>query len=327
VKALRRADEQGYSRARGQFEGEIAALRDALKAERGLSFYAHIESLLQSRALQSKTYVFSTWRQWVYGITGLEEAERQKKVIAQLRDQLAASEGQSGAYLSKLSAVEKELRALRDEKRVIEDEYFNKVRDLRRDLEQLQREKEHQLEKLQLDNQMLQTRLDQSKSERAHLEEEHLSAIARERKGREQLIADKQDLEQERDQAQAQERSLRQKNKDLTSQYATQIDDLNTALTRTQNQEKTTRRDNEVFSETLKQVHTELAESKANVRTLEARIREQGAEIEQYVAEQKKVMMRLKHADEALEAANKQAPRGSGGNLGAHARGVRDLQE
>jgi chromosome segregation ATPase len=49
-RSLRRADEQGYSRARGQFEGEIMDLRDAVKAERGLSFFAHIENVMVGRA-------------------------------------------------------------------------------------------------------------------------------------------------------------------------------------------------------------------------------------------------------------------------------------
>eukprot|EP00656_Telonema_subtile_P053655 TRINITY_DN7826_c0_g1_i5.p1 TRINITY_DN7826_c0_g1~~TRINITY_DN7826_c0_g1_i5.p1 ORF type:complete len:1577 (-),score=728.10 TRINITY_DN7826_c0_g1_i5:169-4899(-) len=326
-KAMRRADEQGYNRARGQFEGEIEDLRSALKAERGLSFYAHIENMLQSRALQNKTFGFSTWRQWVHGHSSIEEAERANAVIARLKDELQAAEGQGGVYATRLQAAEKELRGLKDDKRLVEDEYFNKVRELQRDLEQVRRDKEHQLEKLQLDSQMMQSRLDQAKMERLHVEDEHIEAVARERKGRERLLSDKQDLEAERDQQSVATRQLKSKNNELIASFTGQLDESQSALSRANTQEKLAKKENEVLMMTLEQVHGELAESKANVHTLEDRLTDQGMDIERYVSEQKRVLQRLKAAEDALAVYETTSASGSGGNLGANARAARAARE
>jgi regulator of replication initiation timing len=62
---------------------------------------------------------------------------------------------------------------------------FAKVRDLQRELEVVKRERK----KLTLDNQHLQSRLNQSRLlQRTYVDEEHLEAISRERKGRDQLL-------------------------------------------------------------------------------------------------------------------------------------------
>lgn len=324
-RALRRADEQGYGRARGQFEGEIADLRDAIKAERALSFYSHIENVLVARAQQAKTFGFSTWRQWTYGQSGIEEAARAKATIQGLRDQLAEASAQSAGYMSKLAAVEKELRQLKDSHRMSEDEYFAKVRDLQRDLEQVRRDKEHQLEKLLLDNRQLQSQLNQSKMESEHKDEEYLSGISRERKGRERLISDKQDMEGERDQLASTNRTLQQKNRDLIASHVADMEAKETALARALTNEKLSKKENEVVMKTLDQVHGELAEAKANVHVLEDRLTDQGMEIERYVSEQKRVLQRLKAAEDALAVYESTAPRSSG-SLGAASAAARDAQ-
>merc|ERR1712070_1032734 len=145
-----------------------------------------------------------------------------------------------------------------------------------------------------------------------HKDEEYLSGITKERKGRERLISDKQDMEGERDQLASTNRTLQQKNRDLIAQHVADMEAKETSLARALTNEKLAKKENEVVMKTLDQVHGELAEAKANVHVLEDRLTDQGMEIERYVSEQKRVLQRLKAAEDALAVYESTAPRSSG---------------
>jgi chromosome segregation ATPase len=226
--------------------------------------------------------------------------------------------------MSQLASVEKELRDIKDGHRLSEDDFFNKVRDLQRELEQLRREKEHQLEKLMLDNRQLQSQLQTSKMEAEHIEDEHLHAVSRERKGKERLISDKEDMQGERDQLRSTNQILQQKNRDLITQHVADMESKETSLARAVTNERVAKKEHEVVVKTLDSVHGELAEAKANTRVLEDRLQDQGQEIERFVSEQKRVLQRLKNAEDALAVYQTTAPTSSA-NLGATAQQARDL--
>merc|ERR1712021_65555 len=109
----------------------------------------------------------------------------------------------------------------------------------------------------------------------------------------------------------ASQRSMQQKNRDMITDYENKLGDFETSLAKSNASENLAKRENEVVMRTLDQVHGELAEARANVHTLEDRLADQGIEVERYVSEQRRVIQRLKAAEEAL--AVYEATGGSGG--------------
>merc|ERR1711934_395611 len=118
---------------------------------------------------------------------------------------------------------------------------------------------------------------------------------------------------------------LQQKNRDLIASHVAELEQKETALARALTNEKMGKKENEVVMKTLDQVHGEIAEAKANVHVLEDRLTDQGMEIERYVSEQKRVLQRLKAAEDALAVYESTAPRSSG-SLGAASAAARDAQ-
>jgi len=314
---LKDADDSGYARARGQFSGEILDLRDALKHERALSFVAHMDNVLMAREQQGKTFGFSTWRMWTQSQAVQGDSSKAKSELAQLRTQLSSSEAASQQYLSKVSILEKELRTLREDKHASEDDYFTRVRNFERDLEQLRREKENQLEKLILDNKHLQTSLDQSRIANEAQTEEHAIALQRACVGHDRLIADKSDAEQSVQNLSSAQALSAQKQRDLITDYEAKKGELETALQLATASENRAKRENEVVMRTLDSVHGELAAAKANAHTLEDRLADQGMEVERYVGEQRRVIQRLKAAEEALAVFEAGGAKSDDNNIGA----------
>ena len=298
--SLKAENDAGYSRARNQFEGEILDLRDALKHERGLSFYAHLDSVLVARAQQGKLYGFSSWRQWTLGQAAAGDNASAKAELAKLKASLAASDGNANDAVHRVTQLEQELRGMKQDKQESEDDYFARVKSFERDLEQVQRDKENQLGKLILDNKHLKASLEQARLANEAQTDEHTAALMRERKGKDRLIADKSDMEQDNDHLSASQRTLQQKNRDMITEYENKLGDFETSLAKSNASENLAKRENEVVMRTLDQVHGELAEARANVHTLEDRLADQGIEVERYVSEQRRVIQRLKAAEEAL---------------------------
>merc|ERR1719378_290376 len=86
---------------------------------------------------------------------------------------------------------------------------------------------------------------------------------------------------------------------------------MESALSKASSEASLAKRENEVVMRTLDQVHGELAEARANVHTLEDRLSDQGMEVERYVSEQKRVLQRLKAAEDQLAIYEAQNPKGS----------------
>merc|ERR1711918_323577 len=109
----------------------------------------------------------------------------------------------------------------------------------------------------------------------------------------------------------ASKRVLQQKNRDLIAEYEGKLGDMESVLTKASSEASLAKRENEVVMGTLDQVHGELAEARANVHTLEDRLSDQGMEVERYVSEQKRVLQRLKAAEDQLAIYEGQNPRGN----------------
>eukprot|EP00658_Telonema_sp_P-2_P019554 TRINITY_DN1771_c0_g4_i1.p1 TRINITY_DN1771_c0_g4~~TRINITY_DN1771_c0_g4_i1.p1 ORF type:complete len:1584 (+),score=659.40 TRINITY_DN1771_c0_g4_i1:69-4820(+) len=273
--ALRRAEEQGYNRARGQLDGEILDLRDALKSERALSFYQHIENLLESRERQSKVWSFSIWRQFHYGFKEHNELEKSKATISDLRSKLSASEGNASNYLAQANTLQRELRELQSAERLSAEEREAKVRELEYELSNLRANNEQQIQRLSLDKRSLENQVELFETERSGMEKQHHAAVTQLRRDRDRIDSDLHDSEQEIEQRDATIRNLKQQNKKLINEYTDERQRLEESMEHLNSENSNSKKDFRRLQNTLEESNDRLAADAAEKRRLEAQIAEQ----------------------------------------------------
>merc|ERR1712046_269504 len=119
--------------------------------------------------------------------------------------------------------------------------------------------------------------------------------------GKDRLISDKADIDTDRETLIQSKRQLQQKSRDLFHEYEAKLGDKESALTKLNAENNLAKREQGLVTKSLAQAHEELAEARANVHTLEDRLASQGLDVERYWNEQKRVVARLKAAEDQLK--------------------------